>query len=216
MSIKVKVIGLGAGGHAKVVIEILQAVKGLELAGLLDPADELKDQFVLGVPVLGDDKLISALADVGVEKFFIGTGGKSETMTRQRLYELGVSSGLRPIKAVHSGAVLSASADIGEGVSIMATAVINAKARLGVNVVVNTGAIVEHDTIIGDHVFISTGCRLAGGVRVGTGAFIGTGATVMPGVEIGAQSVVGAGAVVVKNVAPDTVVAGVPARPMKA
>ena len=49
-------------------------------------------------------------------------------------------------------------------------------------------------------------------VRVGRGADIGTGAVLMPGVTIGEGAIVGAGAVVTSDVAPFTIVAGVPAR----
>lgn len=46
-------------------------------------------------------------------------------------------------------------------------------------------------------------------------AWIGAGATILPGVTIGENAVVAAGAVVSRNVAPNTVVGGVPARIIK-
>jgi maltose O-acetyltransferase len=49
-------------------------------------------------------------------------------------------------------------------------------------------------------------------IEIGDGAWIGSGVTVLPGVRIGGGAVVGAGAVVTADVAPDTLVAGVPAR----
>ena len=48
--------------------------------------------------------------------------------------------------------------------------------------------------------------------RVGCGASIGSGAVILGGVTIGAGALVGAGAVVTRDVAPHTIVAGVPAR----
>jgi len=86
------------------------------------------------------------------------------------------------------------------------------KFYLGVNVIINSGAVVEHDCVVGDHVHVATGAHLAGAVRIGAGAHIGIGATVKQGIAIGANAVVGAGAVVVKDVLPDTLVVGVPAR----
>lgn len=207
-----KVIGLGAGGHAKVIIEMLRCQGGCELVGLLDPTQELWGKHVLGVPVLGDDSLLSALADDGVGHFFVGLGGTGDTKPRQRLYELALHRGLKPIDAVHPRGVISPSAELGAGVTVMADAVINACARLGVNVIVNTGAVVEHDCVIGDHVHIATGAQLASTVQVGPGAHIGAGATVRQCISIGEGSIVGAGAVVVANVSPYVVVVGVPAR----
>jgi len=45
--------------------------------------------------------------------------------------------------------------------------------------------------------------------------FIGANVVILPGVKIGNNSIVGAGAVVVENVSPNTIVVGIPAKPMK-
>ena len=208
----VKVVGLGAGGHAKVVIEILRSHKSYELIGLLDPKPELQGESVLGVPVLGDDDLLPVLKRDGICHFFVGLGSIGDTRPRQCLFELALQYGMKPVDAVHPQAIVSPSAVIGEGVTIMAGTVINACARLGVNVFVNTGAVVEHDCVIGDHVHVATGAQLASTVQVGTGAHIGAGATVRQCITIGEGAIVGAGAMVVKDVPPHTVVVGVPAR----
>lgn len=211
----VKVVGLGAGGHAKVVIEILRSHKSYALMGLLDTKPELRGKSVLGVPILGDDDLIPVLKRDGVCRFFVGLGSTGDDRRRQRLFELALQHGMKPVDAVHPQAIISPSAELGEGVTIMAGAVINACTRLGENVIVNTGAIVEHDCVIGDHVHIATGAQLASTVRVGTGAHIGAGATVRQCITIGEGAIVGAGAVVVKDVRPHTVVVGVPAYPLR-
>ena len=206
-----KVVGLGAGGHAKVVTEILRSHRSYELIGLLDPKPELRGKTVLGVPVLGDDDLLPALKSDGIRHFFVGLGGAGNTRPRQRLFDLALQYGMKPVDAIHLQAIVSPSVELGEGVTIMAGAVINACARLGVNVIVNTGAIVEHDCVIGDHVHIATGAQLASTVQVGIGAHIGAGATVKQCITIGEGATVGAGAVVVKDVPPHAVVVGVPA-----
>ena len=206
------VIGLGAGGHAKVVIEILRLMGNWDIVGLLDPKEELLDTQVLGIPVLGDDSLLGRMYQQGVRHAFIGLGTVGDTSSRKRLYETACSRGFRIVSALHPQAVISASAEIGESATIMAMAVVNSSAWLGDNVVVNTGAIVEHDCVIGDHSHIATGAKLASKVTVGKGAHIGVGASVRQGITIGEGAIVGAGAAVVKDVDPLTVVAGVPAR----
>jgi FlaA1/EpsC-like NDP-sugar epimerase len=59
-----KVIGLGAGGHAKVLIEILQAV-GMEITGLLDVDPRLWKSRQMGIIVLGSDELLPKLFEDG-------------------------------------------------------------------------------------------------------------------------------------------------------
>ena len=208
-------MGLGAGGHSKVVIEILRLTGDYEIMGLLDAKEALWNTRVLEVPVLGGDDLLRDLYRQGLRHAFIGVGSVGDARPRQRLYGWGLEQGFRMVQAIHPGAVVSPSADIGAGVTIMAGALINAEAHLGDNVIVNTGAIVEHDCVLGDHSHLATGAVLSGSVRIGPVAHVGAGATVRQGITIGEGAVVGAGAVVVKDVPPWTVVVGVPASPLR-
>jgi len=211
----IRVVGLGAGGHAKVVIEILRLMGSYELVGLLDPKQELWDTEVLSIPVLGDDNLLPELYDRGVRYAFIGLGTIGNTRLRRRLYEKARRQRFQIVQAIHPQAIIAPSAEIGHGPTIMAGVVINAAARLGDNVIVNTGAIVEHDCVIGDHAHIATGARLASTVHVGEGTHIGLGASVRQCIHIGRNAVVGAGAVVVDDVPDNVVVVGLPARILK-
>jgi len=207
-----RAVGLGAGGHAKVVIELIQVAGGYDCVGLLDPRPELRGTAVLGVPVLGDDSHLPQLRREGVEAAFIGVGAVADTSVRRRLFTTMTEQGFTPVSAIHPAAILSPSARVGEGVTVMAGAVVNAHAELGANVVVNTGAIVEHECVLGDHAHVATGAVLAGGVRLGQGALVGAGATVLPGVSIGEEAVVGAGAVLASDCPAGATVKGVPAR----
>lgn len=211
----IKVIGLGAGGHARVVIEVLRLMGDYELVGLLDPKTELWGSEILGVPVLGGDDLLPQLYAQGIRHAFIGLGTVGDTRPRQRLYEQVIRQGLQIVPAIHPRAIIASSAQIGHGPTIMANAVVNAAVRLGDNVIVNTGAIIEHDCVIGNHVHVATGARLASTVYVGDGAHIGMGASIRQCLHIGRNAVVGAGAVVVDDVPDHVVVAGVPARVLR-
>ncbi len=205
------IIGLGAGGHAKALIETIRLRGEYQLAGLLDPDLQKWGTQVLGVPVLGDDRLLSELASQGICHAFIGLGGTKNTKPRQSLYQKAVEYGFKLPSIVHPSAIISPSARIGPGANILLGAIINADARLGQNVIINSGAIVEHDCVIEDHVHIASGAQLAGGVSVGAGAHIGLGASVRQEIRIGEKAIVGAGAVVVKDVPSNVVAVGVPA-----
>lgn len=207
-----RVVGLGAGGHAKVMVEALRAAGGWELVGLLDPDRSLHGTTVAGLVVLGGDEMLDGLRSDGVSHAFVAVGSVRPTLLRRRLFEVLCARGFRPADALHPAAVASPSATWGGGLALLAMGVINADATLGNNVIVNTGGIVEHDCVVGSHVHVAPGARLGGGVRVGDGAHVGMGALVLEGVNIGAGALVAAGAVVREDVSGGAIVAGVPAR----
>jgi UDP-perosamine 4-acetyltransferase len=208
-------VGFGAGGHAKVIVELLRTLGTHEVIGLLDPDHRLWNTRVVGVPVLGGDELMARLRTDGVEAAFIGVGSSGDMGPRQRVYLEALAHGFRIVSAVHPTAWVSASAHLGDGATVLGHAVVNTDAVLGENVLINTGAIVEHDCILGSHVHVASGAILAGRVTVGGGSHVGAGATVRDGCRIGSGVIVGAGAVVVRDVPDRVVVVGSPARVMR-
>jgi sugar O-acyltransferase (sialic acid O-acetyltransferase NeuD family) len=206
---------LGGGGHARVLIDSLQAGDAVTLYGVLDSDRSLWGLNLLGVPILGGDELLPGMIERGVNHFAVGLGSVGNSRIREHLFEMGLASALKPLTVRHLSSVCSSWAEIGPGVQLLPASVVNAGARLGANVIVNSGAVVEHDCIVGAHAHIATGAKLSGGVRVGAGAHIGAGAVVKQEVSIGERAVVGAGACVVKDVPPGVVVVGVPARPIR-
>jgi len=211
-----KYIVLGAGGHARVVVDCIRARSDAEAYAMLDPEQKLWGQKCCGIPVMGGDDLMHGLRKQGVTHFAVGVGSVGDSSVRRRLFDLATAASLDPIAVVHPSAVCSPSATIGQGAQLFPRCVVNAGASLGANVIVNTGAIVEHDCVLDDHVHVAPGATLGGGCQVWKGAHVGLGATVLQGVSIGAYSIVGAGAVVLQDVPPRTMVAGVPARVIRA
>lgn len=208
-------LGLGAGGHGRVVLETLRLTGDVEVVGWLDPREDLWGTSVLGVPVLGGDDELEPQYHGGVRHVFIGLAGASDTAPRRRLYELARKRGCEVVSVLHPAAAVSPSATIGRGAQVLAAAVVGTGAAVGENAIVNTGAIIDHDCRIGAHAHVATGARLAGGVTVGPSALVGAGSTLIQGVAVGAGAIVGAGAVVLHDVEAGGVVAGVPARPLE-
>ena len=197
------------------LIDCLKASSGAIPRAILDSNQSRWGQKLLGVPILGGDNLLPELVGRGVSHFVVGVGSTGDNQPRQRLFELGLSHNLQPLIVVHPTAICSKWAKVGPGSQLLPGCIINAGATIGANVIINSGAIVEHNCILGDHVHVATGARLASTVQVGAAAHIGVGATVRQRIRISEGAIVGAGAVVVKDVAPHTVVAGVPARPLQ-
>ena len=177
---------LGAGGHAKVVLSLAQAL-GYTVTGVCDPAlDRQSIATWREVPVLGGDDAIHAL-DVGSIVLINGVGQLPGGLVRRNLFEKYRKLGFRFPPLVHPFAWVEGSASLAEGVQIMAGAVIQADCRIGENSIINTRASIDHDARIGAHVHVAPGATLCGGVSVGSGAFIGAGATVIQGVTIEAD-----------------------------
>ena len=210
-----KAIGIGAGGHAKVVVEILKLTHAYEIAGLLDSDKQKVGLELAGIPILGNDSLLRTLFDDGIRYAFVSLGSVGDSKLRRKLFDDARQIGYSMISAVHPNAIVSELVRLGTGNTIMAGCVINPGTQVGDNVILNTGSIVDHDCTIASHVHIATGACLSGGVTVGEGAHVGAGAVVRQGISIGPNSIVGAGAVVVKDVPANVTVLGVPAKIFK-
>ena len=201
------VVVVGAGGHAKVVIELIRAEGRYEVAALLDA--DATPRRVLGVEVVGDDDALPRLRAEGLARAFIALGGNA---LRLKVAGRARDLGFDLVNAISPAAVISPTARIGAGVAVMAGAVVNAEARIGDLAIVNTNASIDHDCVLGEACHVAPGCALAGGVTVGRLAFLGIGTVAIPGVRIGDGAELGAGACVVKDIRAGMRALGVPAR----
>jgi UDP-perosamine 4-acetyltransferase len=202
-----RTVVIGAGGHAKVVIDILLDSSDVELVGCVSA--EATAASLLGVPILGGDEVLPRVLAEGIRHAFVAIG---ENKVRAKLQRRAEASGFLLINAISRHAVLSDRVTLGTGIVIMPGAVVNVDTVVGDGAIINTRASVDHDGNIGAFAHIGPGATLAGNVTVGEGAFLGAGTTVIPRRSIGAWTTAGAGAVIVRDL-PDGVVAiGVPAR----
>lgn len=209
-----RVLILGAGGHAQVVADALIAANAAGLCndvpvGFLDDDASLHGQIHLGIPVLGAIAEITAVlaADVG-DAVAMGIGSNK---TRQRLFDLCRADKVIVVTVIHPRAIIAGDVEVGLGTVILAGVVVNTGSTIGRNVILNTACTVDHHNRIGDHVHVAPGVHLGGDVTVGSGTLVGIGATVMPQRTIGANAVVGAGSLVRSDVLAGATVVGVPA-----
>ena len=189
----------GASGHGKVIADILQ-LAGNEQIAFIDDAD--KGGSYSGYPCyfpahIQPGKTLSMIVSIG--------NNQTRALVAKKLQ-------VDFVNAIHPRSVVAGDLVYGHGNAIMAGSMINPGTRIGNHCIVNTGAVIDHECQLGDFVHISPNATLCGQVVVEPFAWVGAGAVVLPGLKIGENSIVGAGAVVTKNVPPDTVVMGNPAR----
>lgn len=203
---RVGIVLIGAGGHAKVCIELLQAM-GEEIAYCVGGEDS--PNLCLGVPVLKGDENLVRLYSEGYSRLFVAIGSNR---LRERLATLAMEQGYQLVNAISPQAIISPTVKLGSGIAVMAGAVINAEATIADLAIINTGATVDHDCRIGKAVHIAPQCGLAGNVIIGNLSFLGIGSKVIPEIEIGEQVTIGAGGIVVSSVGSGATAVGVPAR----
>jgi UDP-perosamine 4-acetyltransferase len=210
---QVPIVGLGAGTHAKSLLEAIRSADRFEVAALVDDDPTRAGHQLLDVPIVPAEEL-ARLRSNGIAHAFTGVGGVGASEGRRAVFERLLAEGFELPPIVHASASVSPWARLGRGIQILAAAVVNAEANLGDGAIVNTGAIVEHDCQIGAHAHVAPGALLGGLARVGERAHVGIGAVVIEGIAIGADALVAAGAVVIRDVPDRARVAGVPARPL--
>jgi acetyltransferase-like isoleucine patch superfamily enzyme len=113
---------------------------------------------------------------------------------------------------------------IGDESLIGSGVIIEEQCKIGNQVSIQSGVYIPTGSVIEDNVFLGPRATLTNdkymgrgdwkieGITIKKGTRIGANSTVLPGLVIGENVVVGAGAVVTKNIDPNIIVAGVPAR----
>lgn len=194
-----KVVIIGAGGHGKVIADIVLA-SGDILVGYLD--DDPNKTECYGFPVLGNLSHANKLLDCS---FVLGIG---DNLTRERISKI---IDLHWYTAIHPSAMISSSVSIGVGTVIMSGVIINADSSIGSHCIINSGAVIEHDSKLNSFVHISPLAALGGNTIIGASTHIGIGACVKNNISICDKCVIGAGTVVIKNIDLPGVYVGTPA-----
>lgn len=202
---------IGAGGHAKVLLESLQQNTDVEIGGFLEVNKKLIGSTLLGIPIF-DQEII--LKKYNPKDIFLVNGIGSTDIPNERAtsFEKLKKMGFYFYSVIHKTTYYSSDIVIGEGAQLLARSTILTGSKIGCNTIINTSASIDHDCVIGDHVHIAPGAILSGGVKVADFCHIGVGATIIQGVRIGKNSLIAAGGVVISDLPENSRVAGVPAK----
>ena len=210
MNFSKKLILIGSGGHARVLMDVLRHLnydvsgvsigENFEARNIFNSLNIIRDD----VEILNFDPtlfgLVNAIGSVKADDF------------RKKLQQKFSKHGYLFPTLIHPSAILGENVSLGEGCQIMAGAILQPGVTVGEGVIINTGAQIDHDCQIGPYTHIGPGAILSGGITVGECSHIGVGAVIIQGIEGGSFATVAGGSVVIRDVGAGESVAGVPSR----
>tara|TARA_B100001059_G_scaffold236603_1_gene288173 strand:- start:2226 stop:2855 length:630 start_codon:yes stop_codon:yes gene_type:complete len=194
---KPSLILIGAGGHARACIDVIEHLDTFKIAGLIGTEEERQLECI-GYSIIATDNDLPELA-TQYQYAIITVGQIKSSLVRQRLYRQALALGFEFPAIISPTARVSGHAVVREGTIVMHGAIVNAGASVGKNCIVNSNALIEHDSTIGDHCHISTGAIVNGDADVGFGSFVGSGSIIKQGIKLGSNCVVGMGIAVRHN-----------------
>jgi len=195
---KEKIVVIGGGGHAKVIINIL---KKLDMFDIIGYSDINNNGEILGIKYLGNDEILSEIIlDYKNCNAVIGIGNISISDLRKRVYVKVKKLGFEFPPVISPNAIINEDVTIGEGTVVFDGAIINNSSKIGKCAIINTSSIIEHDCNVGDFVHITPCSILSYGVNIGNDSFIGSGTVVIHNLKITNNCLIGSGSIVIKNI----------------
>ena len=188
------VIIIGAGGHARVIADIIKK-SGDKIVGFLDDNADIQGKTIFdGKIVLGDtsEESVKKYSDC---YFIIGIGSNRVRKIISEKY-----SNIKWYTAIHPSAIIANEVSIEKGSVIMAGAIVNTGTKIGKHCIINTRSSLDHDNIVEDYVHISPGVTLAGNVHIKEKTWICAGTTIINNITINKNNIIGAGSVVIKDI----------------
>jgi sugar O-acyltransferase (sialic acid O-acetyltransferase NeuD family) len=195
---------IGAGGHARSCIDVLEVEKQFKISGLIEKVEPISKEN-LGYPTIGID---NDLYDLRKKyKYALITVGQIKSPEiRIKLYKLLKKLNFILPIIISPYAYVSKHAQIGEGSIIMHGAIVNANAIIGSNCIINNRALIEHDSRIGSHCHIATSAIINGQVTIGSNTFIGSGTITKQCISIGENCIISAGTILKNNIKRDQII----------
>tara|TARA_B100001057_G_C22852977_1_gene951707 strand:- start:1838 stop:2398 length:561 start_codon:yes stop_codon:yes gene_type:complete len=181
---------IGAGGHAKVVIDSIGENKYSEIYFYDDKFPKIKKIYnfnIVGKPIdLPEDKN---------DLYFVAIGDNN---ARKKISDELLLKNLTLDIIINNTSLVSKKAKILSGTFVGPRAIINSGALIERGCIINTAAIIEHDCKIRQFVHIAPRAVLGGNVLVNELSLVGLGTIILPNVNINKNSIVKAGSLIKK------------------
>ncbi|TKS60316.1 MAG: sugar O-acetyltransferase [Nitrospira sp.] len=204
-----RVVIVGAGGQARVLLSLLRRLGDHEVVGILDRDEAHLGEVIEGVSIIGVFSDLESLEKRRIHYVALALGDNHER------FELGcqiITHRLTALTLIHPTALIEPDVRIGAGSVVCAGAILSTGVTVDEGVIINTGAIIDHETRIARYAHIGPGSCVAGRVKVGERTFVGVGSRIIDNIEIGSDSIIGAGSVVIETIPSNVVAYGVPAK----
>lgn len=210
---KEKIIIIGGGGHAKVLISIIKKIKKYSIIGYTDTTN---NGIILGIKYLGNDKILKKIIDTNPGcNAIVGIGQTTINNKRKLLFNKIKKMGFKIPTIISPQAIINENVNIGNGTVVFDGVIINSGSKISKNCILNTRSLIEHDCLIANNVFIGPNTILSGNVKINSNSFIGTNATIIQNISIPSNCLIGAGSVIINSIKKSGVYVGNPAKKIK-
>tara|TARA_R110002049_G_scaffold296797_1_gene485189 strand:+ start:21811 stop:22503 length:693 start_codon:yes stop_codon:yes gene_type:complete len=205
---------IGASGHAKVIVDIIEKQKQYNIVGFLDTFKE-KGEKLFEYTILGSENDLNEIVEQNnIVGCFVAIG---DNCTRKIMSKkiAALNPTIKFINAIHPNSTIGKEVELGHGIAIMPGVVINSDSKIGNFCILNTNSSLGHDGVMYNYSSISSGVRTGGNLRLNECSAVSIGATIIENIVIGKDTIIGAGSLVTKNIPSEVVAYGIPAKIIK-
>ncbi len=203
-------------GNTREALGVVAAINKItptwNVVGYLDDNKELHDKMFHGIPVLGDRSKLAEHSNAWV----LAVPGRAQNfhLRKEIIQSLAVSPS-RFATLIHPRAEIGPDCKVGVNVLVMSGALLTVNVSLGDHTMVMANTVISHDSLIGDYTLVGSSVTIAGSVSVGENCYLASGSRVRETVKLADCTLVGMGAVVLSPTESESVVVGIPARPIR-
>ena len=200
-----RVLILGGGGGATLVLDILNRTMNQAAVGILDNNPKMAGKKLMGIPILGEFGLADTLWRDGAFDAVISTIVR-DVFDRAAIYDRFMKIGIPFTNVIDPEARIGRDVTIGKGNLIIYGSYLATCVKIGNNNFMAAGTLIEHHSEVGNHCTLGPRTSLAGGVSVGDHVKFGMQVAIEPQLKIGSESVIASGVVVTSHVPARTLV----------
>ena len=177
---KRKIVLIGAGGHAKSCINLIEKINNFKIIGL---TDSKKKGYLLNYKILCDDSILDQKKFRNIN-LCLSFGSIFNINLRGKIFQKLKNKGFKFPILISKESSISKFSKIGSGTMIMGNTFVNAGASIGENCIINNNSLIEHDVKIGNNSQISTSVTVNGSCKIGSNCFIGSGTIIRNNIKI--------------------------------